>query len=138
VDVSANPDDQLSGVAVAAFTVPNVTDPANEFEAIIDWGDGTTSAGTVEQVTPGLFVVRGDHAFADGGTYPVSVSVLQHWSEAKRVARQQGQAQVGRERGSFVGPDVAASGVTLFYSAILPLQERKSAADVAKITPIRD
>jgi hypothetical protein len=41
----------------------------------IDWGDGTTSAGTVTQTGTGQFSVSGSHTYVDEGSYPVQVTV---------------------------------------------------------------
>jgi N-acetylneuraminic acid mutarotase len=49
------------------------TSPAN-YTATIDWGDTTTSAGTVA-ASGGGFTVSGSHAYAEEGTYTVTVSI---------------------------------------------------------------
>lgn len=40
--------------------------------AVIDWGDGTTSVGTVDQITGS---VSGDHVYANGGLYEVTLTL---------------------------------------------------------------
>jgi N-acetylneuraminic acid mutarotase len=47
--------------------------PAN-YTATIGWGDTTTSAGTVA-ASGGGFTISGSHAYAEEGTYTVSVSI---------------------------------------------------------------
>jgi uncharacterized membrane protein len=52
-------------------------DPAaSTFSVSIDWGDGTTSAGTVAPVSgsPGAYVVQGQHTYADEGTFRIRVT----------------------------------------------------------------
>jgi hypothetical protein len=74
--------DTISATEAKNFTdtVATVNDPdphstAAEYSATIDWGDGSTSAGTVSGPTGGPFVVRGTHKYADEGTYTVKAAV---------------------------------------------------------------
>jgi hypothetical protein len=60
---------------VATFSDPNPSSTASEYSASIQWGDGTTSAGTVSGPTGGPFTVSGTHTYADEGTYNVAVIV---------------------------------------------------------------
>ena len=52
---------------VATFTDTNTSDTASDFTATINWGDGTTTAGTVSG-SAGAFTVAGGHTYADEGT----------------------------------------------------------------------
>jgi len=79
----------LTNVTVATFTHLG-NDAAGEFTATIDWGDGTTTAGTV--VAPNYTVV-GTHTYEDEGTYAVRVTV----SEQGVSASVTGSAQIGQE-----------------------------------------
>jgi hypothetical protein len=58
--------------AVATFTDADAGNVAADFAAIIQWGDGTTSAGTVTG-GGGSFTVSGSHTYMGSG--PVSVTV---------------------------------------------------------------
>jgi uncharacterized repeat protein (TIGR01451 family) len=60
---------------VAAFTDPGPSDPPGDFTATIDWGDGTTSAGTVSG-SAGNYSVSGIHTYTAplSGGYSVTVS----------------------------------------------------------------
>jgi hypothetical protein len=60
---------------VASFTDANPAAGPGEFSALITWGDGTSSAGTVSADGQGGFLVSGSHAYADEGSYPVGVSI---------------------------------------------------------------
>ncbi|HET6248072.1 MAG TPA: LEPR-XLL domain-containing protein [Tepidisphaeraceae bacterium] len=69
-------------VTVATFidTFPNPAgDPngAADFTAMITWGDGQTSAGTITQsaTNPNFYTVTGTNTYAEEGLYPVSVHV---------------------------------------------------------------
>jgi hypothetical protein len=59
---------------VATFTDANPDGTASDFSATINWGDGTTSPGTVSG--PGTFTVSGTHTYTAGGTYAVTVSIV--------------------------------------------------------------
>ncbi len=66
---------------VATFTDTNPAATAADFTSgggstTIDWGDGATSPGTVTQTGPGQFAVSGDHVYADEGSYPITVRIL--------------------------------------------------------------
>lgn len=60
---------------IATFTSPNNA-PANIFTASINWGDGSTSLGTVNALGNGNYSVTGTHSYLDIGGYAVSISVL--------------------------------------------------------------
>src|SRR5439155_9899867 len=57
----------LSGVQVATFTDQNTSSQASDFVALIDWGDGFTSAGTVTG-SGGSFSVAGSHTYRNAGS----------------------------------------------------------------------
>ncbi|HEY0553643.1 MAG TPA: hypothetical protein VGG20_05215, partial [Thermoanaerobaculia bacterium] len=60
--------------AVATFTDANTTNVASDFTAVIDWGDGHTSAGTVSG-GGGTFTVSGTHTYAASGHFTVTVTL---------------------------------------------------------------
>ncbi|HEU5431669.1 MAG TPA: DUF4214 domain-containing protein, partial [Thermomicrobiales bacterium] len=61
-------------VPVATFQLGNGAEPAGKFAATIDWGDGTSSTGTVSQ--PGaVYTVSGTHVYLDEGVFPISVHI---------------------------------------------------------------
>ena len=63
--------------AVATFTASNPSAPTTDFSASLDWGDGTTSAGTVTQPGgPGTpFEVSGSHTYTASAEYSITVGV---------------------------------------------------------------
>jgi hypothetical protein len=78
ITVASSP---ISAVEGAAFTgnVATVSDPdtastAAEYTATIDWGDASTSTGTVSG-SGGSFTVAGTHTYLDEGSYAVTVTV---------------------------------------------------------------
>ncbi|HEY3922716.1 MAG TPA: PKD domain-containing protein [Gaiellaceae bacterium] len=60
---------------VATFTEPDASAPASQYTATINWGDATTSAGTVAGPVGGPFTVNGTHTYTEEGTYPVKVTI---------------------------------------------------------------
>jgi len=58
---------------VATFTDPDSGATSAEYAATIDWGDSTTSTGTITGAGP--FSVSGTHTYTDEGTYVVSVTI---------------------------------------------------------------
>src|SRR5262249_51521410 len=74
VTVQATEGTVFSGV-VASFADADPNSTASQFTAIISWGDGQTSAGTVTATGPGSFQVSGSNIYADEGSYAVSVII---------------------------------------------------------------
>jgi YD repeat-containing protein len=60
-------------IQVATFTDPGA-DTSGEFTASINWGDGSTSAGTVTG-SNGTFTVTGGHVYSDAGQDSVTVTI---------------------------------------------------------------
>jgi hypothetical protein len=62
---------------VATFTSSYTGNPASDFIATIDWGDGTTSAGVVTGSNGNYSVSAGTggHVYADEGTYGIKVTI---------------------------------------------------------------
>lgn len=79
--VSGTEGNPVGTSTVATFIDTNPAATAADFNSAggsttIDWGDGTSSAGTVTQTGPGQFAVSGDHRYADEGSYPIAVRIL--------------------------------------------------------------
>ncbi len=78
----------LSGI-VGNFTDGNVFGSASDFTAIINWGDGTSSPGTVAGQA-GQYTVAGTHIYAHNGTYTITSNV----SDTASTVTTGGSAQV--------------------------------------------
>ena len=73
--ISATAETPFSG-PVATVTDGDPTAGAGDFSASINWGDGTTSFGTIAaRPGSGTFTVSGSHAWGVGGSFPVHVSI---------------------------------------------------------------
>jgi hypothetical protein len=75
--VSATEGSDSGSQTVATFTDADPSATIGEFSASIDWGDGSSSAGTITQ--PGglgtAFVVKGSHLYAEQGAYAITTTV---------------------------------------------------------------
>jgi hypothetical protein len=68
-NVAAVEDQMFSGL-VATFSDQNTANGPFDFVATIDWGDGSTSRGTLSGGN-GRFAVNGDHTYREGGYYRI-------------------------------------------------------------------
>src|SRR5439155_11702070 len=60
---------------VAGFVDSNTSNTAADFTATIDWGDGSTTSGTVTGSGSGGFTVNGTHTYAEEGSFTASVTL---------------------------------------------------------------
>jgi hypothetical protein len=60
---------------VATFTNADPLGSAASYSATIDWGDGSTSAGLLDDSGGGTVTVRGTHTYAASGRYQVTVKI---------------------------------------------------------------
>lgn len=77
VPVTATEGQQFSG-PVATFVDSDASDPNDSpgnDTATIDWGDGTTSPGTITATGGGHFTVSGTHTYADEGSPTIKASI---------------------------------------------------------------
>jgi hypothetical protein len=73
--ITSSPGTTLNDLTVATFIAPSSASlPPDGYGAIIDWGDGQTSAGTIEGTSEAATVV-GSHTYATAGTFTTSVTV---------------------------------------------------------------
>lgn len=61
---------------VATFSDADTSKTPASFTAVIDWGDGTSSAGTITGGS-GSFTVTGQHTYADEGSFALTVTVTE-------------------------------------------------------------
>src|SRR5207247_1895226 len=61
--------------AVAKFTDANPFGMVSDYQATIDWGDGTTGSGLIQVDPNGNFDVIGSHAYALAGSYAIGVAI---------------------------------------------------------------
>ncbi len=97
--VTGNAGEPLSGVTVATFLDPYTSDTASDFQATINWGDGTLNVGTIVAQANGVFSVVGDHTYAVPGGYTVSIQVVRVASD--QTASTSTTAQIGSPSPTF-------------------------------------
>jgi Bacterial Ig-like domain (group 1) len=73
-DVSAT-EGQSFTAPVATFHDPDTAATANEYSATINWGDASSSSGTITSNGGGDFTVSGTHIYAEEGSYTVTVTI---------------------------------------------------------------
>lgn len=61
--------------AVAKFTDANPAGAITDYVALISWGDGTTTAGTIVQLKGGGFAVNGTHQYIEEASYSTSTTI---------------------------------------------------------------
>jgi hypothetical protein len=100
---------ETQGVAftatVASFADAYLLSNASDFKAVISWGDGSSSTGTVNQNGAGSFGVSGSHTYALAGTYAISVQII---DAGGATATAGSTANVAA-----VDPTITATGTTL-------------------------
>ena len=92
---------------VARFIIDDPNREADEFGVSIAWGDGASSPGAVTQPDgPGTpFVVRGSHAYAETGAYPVWITVTDARSELPATAVSNVSAMQGSQTENSIAID---------------------------------
>jgi hypothetical protein len=79
--LSSNPISGTEGTAfsgqVATFSDPGSPDPASNFSATIDWGDGVTTAGAITG-SSGDYTISGTHTYGDEGNFTFSVTASEN------------------------------------------------------------
>jgi hypothetical protein len=81
----------LSNITVATFTHANGVESTSAFSATIDWGDGTTSAGTITQ-SGTTYSVVGSHSYHGSPNHTITTTVTEIGNAAALLA-----AKVGDE-----------------------------------------
>ena len=71
------PENSAAPVTTGNFTDPGSPDPASFYTALVNWGDGTTTAGVVSGAA-GNYSVSGVHAYADEGSFTVTTTFFEN------------------------------------------------------------
>lgn len=103
----------IEGVALNGVTTATFSDtaalPASSYSATITWGDGSSSAGTVQAAGGGQYRVIGNHTFGNLGSYAVKTHVQ---SNDSRSANAQSTAKIanGKLVAEYSNRDYAVEG----------------------------
>jgi hypothetical protein len=73
--ITATEGTAFSGSVATFIDDTNNNNDQKDFTATINWGDGTTSAGTVNQTNGAVFEVDGSHTYADEGSFAVTATI---------------------------------------------------------------
>jgi len=74
-------------VTIGSFLDSNTTAMAGDFTAAITWGDGHTTAGTIEPTpTAGRFDVTGTNLYITPGTYNISIAINDFQGDSTTIA----------------------------------------------------
>jgi hypothetical protein len=83
--ITSDPGVMLTDVTVATFTDTNTVNVAGDFVATVDWGDGTTTTGTISG-SSGSFTVKDSHTYAQNGTDTIVVDITEDASDGQGTA----------------------------------------------------
>lgn len=72
--IAFTPGTLLNNILLATFGDGNPFAPISDYTALVDWGDGTTSAGTIAG-TPSSLSLTGSHTYAVGGSYGIGITI---------------------------------------------------------------
>jgi large repetitive protein len=72
--ISAKQDVQTTA-DVATFTDSDASAVPSDFTATIDWGDGTSTAGTITEDASDVFYVSGTHTYTKAGSFTPTVTI---------------------------------------------------------------
>jgi hypothetical protein len=78
--------DNVQNVLVATFVDPAGNDSADDYQATIDWGDQSASAGNIVfDSTKGVFDVYGSHSYDQSAYYQIHVTISHGTAAAVQV-----------------------------------------------------
>ncbi len=117
--------------AVASFTDANPAAKVGEFMTAIDWGDGSTSAGTVVANSSGGFDVKGRHTFAEEGTFTITVTIRDQGGSTMIAI---GAANVLDAPLGAVGKTIDATEGIAFSGAVASFTDANPAAKIGEFT----
>jgi hypothetical protein len=113
--------------AVANFTDPDGAAVAGEYSAMIKWGDGAESPGTVTG-SGGHFSVSGSHTYADEKEYAVSVAVADS-DNSSNTATSRSRASIAD--GSLSASGLEATSPPAFSGTVATLKDANQATSSA-------
>jgi hypothetical protein len=114
---------KFAGGTVAAFVDSNSGDKQSDFTVTIDWGDGTTTGGTLHG-TNGAFTVTGTRTYADDGTYTVAVTLA--YKNGTHSATAFSTALVAESDAAGKGKAFAATEGTAFTGTVATFSDPSS------------
>jgi hypothetical protein len=90
--LSAGEGSNTGNQTVATFTDPGGAEPLSDYSAAINWGDNSSSTGTITfNAATGMFSVSGNHIYGEQGTLTITVTILH---DAASAATATGSAHI--------------------------------------------
>ncbi|MDR3633360.1 MAG: hypothetical protein P4L84_05950, partial [Isosphaeraceae bacterium] len=134
LSVAATEGQNFNGAVVTVLDA-NLSAVAADFNAQINWGDGTTGPGTVTAVTgtPGRFVVTGSHTYTEAGLYNLVIA-LSDRGAVSATATATATAQVADSPLSLADATLHAVAGTAFASTVGTLTDPNPYAVAADFT----
>ncbi|HUY31900.1 MAG TPA: peptidylprolyl isomerase [Pirellulales bacterium] len=133
VSVSATEGHTVAGT-MATFTDASATDTAGQFTATVNWGDGSSSTGTVSG-SAGAFTVAGAHTYADEGGFTVSVQVTDTQSAPAFTASASASATVAdADALSGAGTTLTATAGQTFNGVVATFTNANAASAASDFT----
>ncbi len=120
--------------AVGAFHDANPFSVPGDFTATIDWGDGQSSAGTIEADPLGGFDVIGTHTYAATGSYVTAITIVETGAGTHQGAGAALVTNGGTNGGATLtgqGESVAAIQSSTFEGVIATFQSDSTASTAA-------
>jgi uncharacterized repeat protein (TIGR01451 family) len=74
----------LTNFTTATFTHASGVEPASAFSATINWGDGTTSAGTIT-LSGTTYTVKGSHTYSNTKQHTITTKVVETGNSAEML-----------------------------------------------------
>ncbi len=123
---------------VATFADQNPGATGTDFTATINWGDGSTSAGTVTQVSGSSangvsFSVAGSHQYTEEGTFATTITIVDDGG-ATTVAHGTATIADAALTASATPPTVATTEGQPFTGAVASFTDANPLANVADFT----
>jgi uncharacterized repeat protein (TIGR01451 family) len=84
----------VNNLTVATFTHAGGVEPASAFKATINWGDGTTSTGTIT-LSGTTYSVNGSHHYRGFGSHTIRTAVAEIGTAAELLAAKMGDEEPG-------------------------------------------
>jgi hypothetical protein len=119
---------------VATITGASSSATVSSFTATIDWGDNTTSDGTITVDPKGGFDVTGTHTYGQAGWYPITVTVMDQTGAVAGTALTEASIAPAPPTVSAKGTVITASAGQSFTGVVATFTDANAQATVSNFT----
>jgi hypothetical protein len=121
-------------IDLATFTDSSTANaPLSSYGATINWGDGTTQAGTISY-SGGLFHVQGAHSYADEGLYSLSINITSPGGGTASLTMPATVIDAPLVNGASASLPMLVEGTTAFTGSLGSFQDANGAATPSDFT----